>query len=106
MKIPHLSRLGFLALALVASGCHLQRPGEVRPEPIPACEPQRLATLEARFEQASPAEREFLNYCRNAQAATALRATQEHIDWIADVQYIGILLSAFAAVLNFIVFVS
>jgi hypothetical protein len=91
-----------LPLALVLSGCHIHRPGEFRPQPIPACEPQRIADLEARFEQITPTERELLTYCRDAEAALALHATQEHVDYIADLQYLGILLGLLTGVLTIV----
>lgn len=100
MKFSQLGRAAVLVLALATSGCHLSRPGEIRPEPIPACAPQRIAALEARFEQASATERELLNYCRNAQTAAALSATQEHVDYIADLQFLGILLGLLTGVLT------
>lgn len=98
MRFPFATRAGVLALALLSSGCHIRRPGEVRPEQIAACGPQRIAYLEGRFEQASPAERELLTYCRDAQASTSLRATQEHLDYIADLQFIGIMLGVISAI--------
>ena len=99
MHRPHAMRAILLVLLLLTSGCHLRRPGEIRPEPIAACEPQRIALLEGRFEQITPPERELLEYCRAAQVAQALSATQEHVDYIADLQFLGILLGAASVVL-------
>lgn len=96
-------RAGLLVFSILASGCHLNRPGEVRPEPIAACDPARVTSLEARFELLSPMEREFLTYCRTAQAATSLRASQEHLDYMADLEFIGILLGVVSAVLTLVV---
>ena len=92
-----------LVMTLLISGCHLSRPGEVRSEAIAACDPQRMAYLEGRFEQLSEAERELLAYCRTAQAAQALSATQEHVDYLADLQFLGLVLGAVSAVLTVIV---
>lgn len=92
MKLPYVVRAGVLALTLASAGCHLPRPGEVRAEPIAACAPTRLADLEARFAHLSDDDRELLNYCRNAQAAQAVSATQEHLDYIADLQFLGLVL--------------
>ena len=92
-------RLTLLVLLLLTAGCHMRRPGEVQPTPIAACEPQRVAILEARYEQITAAERELLSYCRTAQAAQALSATQEHVDYIADLQFLGIVLTAVSVVL-------
>lgn len=103
MNFSRGARAGVLAFSLLAAGCHIHRPGEVRPEPIAACAPDRVAALESRFTQATPAEREFLNYCRNAQAATSLRATQEHVDYLADLQFIGILLGVVSTLVNLII---
>lgn len=102
MRFPYGARAGILALSLLASGCHVRRPGEVRPELIAACTPERIAALESRFEQTTAAERDFLNYCRTAQTAAALRATQEHVDYLADIQFISILLGLVATVANLI----
>jgi hypothetical protein len=89
-------------LLLSLSGCHLNRPGEYRPQTSAACAPQQVDELETRFEQLSESERDRLEYCRLAQASEAQRATQEHLDYIADVQFISILLGATAIVLNIV----
>jgi hypothetical protein len=91
------------SLAFVLTGCHMSRPGEYRPQPIPACDPQRIAYLESHFEEATPTERELLTYCRDAEAAGALHATEEHLDYIADLQFLGILLGLATGVLTVVV---
>lgn len=87
------SRWLVLVLAFILAGCHLPRPGEATPDPVAACSDQRLAELEGRFEHLEDRERELLTYCRTAQAAEALSASQEHLDYQADLQFLGILLT-------------
>lgn len=100
MRLSFGARITVLALSLAVSGCHFTRPGEYRPQTSAACDPQRVAYLEGRFEQASEAERRLLEYCRQAQASEALRATQEHVDYLADLNFVGIVLGLTATVVT------
>ena len=101
MRLPLPLRAGALGLFLARSaGCHRPRPGEYRPRPSAACEPARISYMEGRFEQLSEPERRLLEYCRQAQATEALRATQEHVDYIADLQFLGIVLGVISVVLT------
>jgi hypothetical protein len=89
-----------LLLLLSASGCSiLNRPGETPRESVLMCAPERLAATEARFDQSSDRERELLEYCRAVQAAEALSASEEHLDFLADISWITLLLGAATVVL-------
>ena len=103
MRFPAGRVIGILALAVALGGCHLNRPGEYKPARIIGCEPEQITALESRFAQLTEGERELLRYCRAAQQAEALRASQEHVDYIADLQFLGILLTVIFGVLTVIV---
>ena len=97
------STIGCLAVAVTLSGCHMKRPGEYYPARILGCEPEQITAMESRYAQLTASEREQLTYCREAQRAEAARASQEHLDYIADLQFFGIVLSVVFGVLAAIV---
>ncbi|HEX7122384.1 MAG TPA: hypothetical protein VF178_08455 [Gemmatimonadaceae bacterium] len=87
-----------ILLLVTLTACQLQRPGEIAPREVPGCDQIESLSDTVDLESLTAEQRELLIYCKTAAATEAAKATATHTDFVADMSYLSVVLSAGAMI--------